>query len=185
MGVPEIPFALVLGTGLAAVALLIGLAVIVNRLSAPAATAFDADLVSSFSVAAYRPMERLLAEEDFEFLASLPGFRACMGRALRRERRRIFRVYLRDLSKDFRMLHGQARSLLRDLEQDRPDLVVALVKQSLRFEYGLFLAHASLAFHWAGVEPAPAKQLVRSAEWMHEQLQALMASPMPLGMQAS
>jgi hypothetical protein len=184
MGVPEMPYGLVLGSGLAAVVLLAGLAVIIRRLSMPAAAAFNADLVDSFSLASYGPMERLLTKEDSEFLASLPGYRPSTGQALRRERRRIYRAYLRALSRDFHMLHSQARCLLRDMQQDRPDLVVALVKQSLLFEWGLLLAHASLLLHWAGMEPAPATQLVRSAEWMYEQLHTLMASPVPLGVQA-
>ncbi len=177
MGVPDISLTLILGTGLAAVVLLSGLATIVRRLSNASSGQFDPDLVDSFSASAYRPMERLLSNEDFEFLASLPGFRPSTGRALRRERRRIFRMYLRDLSRDFHMLHGQARSLLRDLQQDRPDLVVALMKQGLKFEWGLVLAHVSLMLHWAGVENSRASELVRSAAWMQEQLHSLMAVP--------
>src|ERR1700687_4993862 len=49
----------------------------------------------------YRPMTRLLQEEDFQFLSSQPGFSPRLGRHFRTERRRIFRGYLRSLSKDF------------------------------------------------------------------------------------
>ena len=49
----------------------------------------------------YRPMERLLQEEDFRFLSSQPGFSARLGRRFRSQRRRVFRAYLRSLSMDF------------------------------------------------------------------------------------
>src|SRR5215471_20655160 len=58
-----------------------------------------------FSLARYEPMGRLLAEEDFVFLAAQPGYRPEIGAKLRRERRQIFRLYLRELSRDFHRLH--------------------------------------------------------------------------------
>ena len=184
MAVPDISVSLILSTGVAAAVLLSGLAILFRRLSRPALEAFNPDLVESFSPANYRPMERLLSKEDSEFLASLPGFRPATGRALRKARRRIFRAYLVELNRDFRMLHRQARALLRDLQEDRPDLVVALLKQSFQFECRIVMAHVSLTLHWAGLEPVPAQQLVRSAEWVQEQLHSLMASPVPLGVKA-
>src|SRR5438552_11799505 len=53
------------------------------------------------SLEKYRPMEPLLQEQDFRFLASQPGFSPQLGRRFRTERRRIFRGYLRHRRKDF------------------------------------------------------------------------------------
>src|SRR5688572_20360045 len=77
--------------------------------------------LDTFSVTRYRPMERLLSKEDFEFLASQPGYDPGMSRKLRAERRRIFRSYLRQLRIDFIRLHQVARLLVLYSPEDRPD----------------------------------------------------------------
>ena len=48
--------------------------------------AVDESLV--LSPGKYQPMERLLREDDFRFLASQPGYTPQLGRRLRAERRR-------------------------------------------------------------------------------------------------
>src|ERR1700688_1883270 len=60
----------------------------------------------------YRPMERLLGEADFRFLASQPGFSPKLGRRLRTERRQIFRGYLRNLRRDFGAVTAACHLLL-------------------------------------------------------------------------
>ena len=72
----------------------------------------DGDVSPNFSLDRYQPMGRLLDEEDLVFLKSQPGYRAEMGVRWRRERRRIFRLYLDELKDDFRRLHAQARELV-------------------------------------------------------------------------
>src|SRR5579862_6149188 len=62
-----------------------------------------------FSLARYEPIVRLVGEEDLEFLARQPGCRPEILAKLRRERRKILRMYLRELAADFRSLHRQAR----------------------------------------------------------------------------
>ena len=54
----------------------------------------------------YEPMRRLLGPEDHAFLATQPGFGRKLAARLRREHRRIFRMYLRDLAADFHSLHA-------------------------------------------------------------------------------
>ena len=65
----------------------------------------DPDWLGSFSVATYRPMERLLSEDDIRFLKSQPGYEPNMEKVLRSDRRKIFRTYLRSLGRDFNRLH--------------------------------------------------------------------------------
>src|SRR5271166_3889725 len=64
------------------------------------------------SLAHYEPMTRLLADEDFQFLAAQPGYRPEIGAKFRRERTRIFRMYLRELARDFHRLHAEARAMV-------------------------------------------------------------------------
>jgi hypothetical protein len=70
------------GATFVAVALLITFLALVRRVAAPSRTA-EGDLgtwLDSFSVARYRPMERLLSEADYEFLAAQPGYDPSIAR---------------------------------------------------------------------------------------------------------
>src|SRR5258708_38859278 len=84
----------------------------------------DADSYG-FTLENYGPMERLLAEEDFLFLQSQPGYRPEMGARWTRERRRLFRLYLAELRRDFWRLHAEARSLVAHAGADSGDLVTS------------------------------------------------------------
>jgi len=78
-----------------------------------------------FSIEKYRPMERLFSDEDYDFLAAQAGASAGITKRLRVARRRVFRQYLRCLSRDFDRLYTAAKFLLLHSPQDRPDLVSA------------------------------------------------------------
>ena len=81
----------------------------------------------------YSVMRRLIAEEDFEFLAAQPGYRPEIGARLRRDRRRIFRMYLRSLAQDFHSLHAAARKTVADAPERHADLVGMLVQCQVTF----------------------------------------------------
>ncbi len=106
-----------------------------------------------FSIARYQPVMRLGGEEDFDFLASLPGYRPATGARLRRERRRILRMYLRDLAQDFRALHAAARKLVADSPAHNSELVGLLLRYQLTFWRSMFLIELRLL--------APAARLPR------------------------
>jgi len=120
----------------------------------------------------YKPMARLLAEDEFERLTSL-GLTRRQVEHLRASRRRVFRQYLEGLQGDFRALHREARMLLRDSTEDRPDLAAELVKQYAVFQYSVALAHGRLAAHSLGLQPVDTKGLLESVRWMHQQVELL------------
>ena len=78
-------------------------------------------------------MARLLAAEDFEFLASHPGYRPEIASKLRRSRRRVFRLYLRELASDFHCLHARARKMVAESGEEQAALVSVLMRQQLAF----------------------------------------------------
>ena len=81
----------------------------------------------------YRPMSRLFAEEDFAFLSGQgPG----IIKRLRRQRREVLRLYLRELRADFQRLYALCR-ILAPKSQD-PNFAPLITQQALSF-YGLFL----------------------------------------------
>jgi hypothetical protein len=88
-----------------------------------------------FSVARYQPMARLMSDEDLQFLKSQPGYRPEIGKKFSRERRRVFRLYLQELARDFHRLHAHARSIAATLPADHSPLVGMLIRQQVRFWY--------------------------------------------------
>jgi hypothetical protein len=131
---------------------------------------------AEFSLARYEPMARLLSEEDFVFLAAQPGYRPEIGARLRRERRRIFRLYLRDLSADFHRLHAQARRMVANSGAEHSELVGILMRQQLIFWRGLLAIEVRLALSGVGLGQVDVRGLVEAIETMRLDL-ARFSSP--------
>jgi hypothetical protein len=112
----------------------------------------------------YRPMARLLRDEDLRFLQSRPGYRPEMGARLRRSHRRIFRMYLAELSADFRQLHAAARRIVADAPEQHSALVGMLMHQQLVFWRALVAIELRLALDGAGLGAADAQRLIQAVE---------------------
>lgn len=129
------------------------------------------------SVEKYRPMERLLREDDFRFLASQPGFSPQLGRRFRAERRRIFRGYLRHLKTDFGRVSLALRTLIVHSAEDRGDLAAAVVRQRLWFAFGMLAVEGRLFLHTAGLATVDVHGFIESMEQMQGQVRLLLGSP--------
>jgi hypothetical protein len=112
---------------------------------------WQGDNSEGFSLDRYQPMGCLLAEEDLLFLKSQPGYRAEIGVRWKRERRRIFRMYLDELKNDFRRLHAQAREIVAHSEADSADLVEVLMKQQMTFLWATTALEFRLMLQQVGV----------------------------------
>jgi hypothetical protein len=156
------------------------LVVLFRRLASPGPDALPSgEWWATFSLEKYRPMERLFAPEDYEFLAAHPGFTPALARRLQAERRKIFRRYLRCLSRDFDRLYIATKLLLLTAAEDRSELALALWKQRLSFKLGLVSVHAQLGLQTLGLGTVQVQGLVRAMERMREQLQLLSPQPAP------
>jgi hypothetical protein len=123
-----------------------------------------------FDIEHYRPMERLLSDEDLVFLESQPGYRAEIGKRWKRERRRIFRMYLGELRRDFGRLHAEARRLAAHAEAGSDDLVWMLMRQRLTFLCATAQLEARLALAAAGLGTVDAAPLIALLEAMRVDL---------------
>jgi hypothetical protein len=135
----------------------------------------DPNRARTFRASAYRPMERLLAEQDFEFLRLQPGYRPDVERRLRTERRAIFRHYLRNLGRDFRALESAVRELILTSPQDQSALLAELARQNLRFRFGVARVELRLALdaaHLGGARPEVG-HLIEAAQRMSVLLRTL------------
>jgi len=125
----------------------------------------------------YRPMARMLQEDDFQFLSTQPGFSPRMGRQFRTQRRRIFRAYLRSLSIDFSRLSMACHNLIIHAADDRGDLAKSLMRQRLMFTVGMVAIQGRLLLHTAGVGTVDVSGLVDSFAAMQGQIQMLLTPP--------
>jgi hypothetical protein len=103
------------------------------------------DWFRSYSIDSYRPIQRLLDESDYRFLESQPGYSPAIARELRSERKKICRIYLRQLRGDFQSLVRLGKLMMVQAAADRADLGSALWHLTLAFYWNLALVHASLA----------------------------------------
>ncbi len=133
----------------------------------------DLEWCRSFSLAKYRPMERLFVEEDYEFLAAQPGFNREIYRRLQAERRRVFRRYLHALGRDFDRLLGAAKILLVHSAEDRPDLAKMLVRQRLMFSYALATVHCRLVLQELGIGTVDVRPLVGALDSLRMELRSI------------
>jgi hypothetical protein len=147
------------------------LGVLFRRLIAPATvTACDPAWLEEFSIQKYRPMLRLLSEDDYEFLSTQSGYDPKIARKLRTERRRIFRSYLSNLVRDFHRLHLAARVALVYSAEDRPDLASKLLKQRLLFSFAVCSVETRLFLHSAGIGTVDVHGLLGTLDGIHAEI---------------
>ncbi len=120
----------------------------------------------------YRPMERLLDESDFEFIAA-QRIAPKMVSQLRNERRKIFRAYLRSLRMDYSRLTFTLKKVMLDSAVDRPDLAKVLFENKVLFTKTLMRVEFQLAVHSFGVGTVQINGLVEALDSMRRQLQVL------------
>ena len=126
-------------------------------------------------------MLRLLDESDIAFLANNSSCSSKTVKKLRQERRRIFRSYLSNLTRDFNRLHMAAKLRTLYSEHDRPELAAALLRQKLTFSFAILSIKVRLALHVFGVSPVRVSGLLESLDTMRIQLSDLTADSPALG----
>lgn len=142
-------------------------------IAGPKSLPVSVDWIDDLSVSRYRPMERLLSQADYRFLASQPGFDKKMLRSIRSERRRVFRGYLACLCRDFGLVLAALRLMMTYSAQDRGDLARILYKQQAMFAFGMVGVEWRLALHACGLGTVDVGGLVNVMESMRLQLRQM------------
>ena len=162
---------------LVVIALLVTLFVLVRRtISAGVELPLDSQWIAELSVDHYRPMLRLLDENDLKFLRSQPGFTSRMEAKLRAQRRQILRGYLRGLETDFRRVCTAVKLLMLQSELDRPDLASVLMQQQASFALGMAMVNVRLVFYRWGIASVDVSDLVKRFDAMRLELWSLAPS---------
>jgi hypothetical protein len=115
----------------------------------PTNRSMPAAWMNEMSADRYRPMMRLLDEEDFEFLRSQPGVTARQVARLRAQRCRIFRDYLHSLNADFRRVAMALKVVIAESGEDRADLAGLLLRRQAQFAWTMIRVQCRLVlFTW-------------------------------------
>lgn len=135
------------------------------------ASPVNASGASSLTADRYKPMLRLLAQDDFAFLPADRG----LQRAIRAKRRQLFRGYLRCLTRDYALLLAGVRAVMVQSGVDRPDLAQALAKNRVLFAIAMCKVEFRLALHTAGIGSVDISGLVEALEMLRTQVTLLSA----------
>jgi hypothetical protein len=120
----------------------------------------------------YRPMLRLLADDDLAFIATEQKLR----KSLRTQRRIVFRGYLRCLAKDYAMLLAGVRDAMVRSGVDRPDLARALARNRVLFALAMCKVEFRLTLHATGAGSVDISGLVEAVEALRSQVGAMNAA---------
>ena len=112
----------------------------------------------------YTILARLTSEDDAQFLQGLPGAGPGLAGRLRRERRSILRLYLRELAADFHCLHAEARRLVAEAPEEHVDLVGVLMRQQIAFWRNLAVLEARLTLAPLGLAQVDIRPLLETVE---------------------
>jgi hypothetical protein len=162
---------------IAAAAILIGLISMWIKLArdfaSPQRLPVTADWIDELSVERYRPMLRLLSQEDLQLLRKQPGCTPQMVAAFRIQRAQIFRMYLHQLESDFKRLCMALKVVMVQSKYDRPDLALVLLQNQVTFVYGLTMVRFQSACYRYGIGAVDVTYLLKRIDGLRLELRTL------------
>lgn len=126
---------------------------------------------AGFSPDRYEPMARLTTGDDLDFLRRSRCHKSGIVARWDRARRRVLRLYLKDLADDFRTLHAEARALVAESPEQYSDLVGVLIRQQASFWRAMAGVRIRLALSSLGMGPADVRALVNCLEAMRQEIE--------------
>jgi len=119
----------------------------------------------------YRPMLRLLQEEDLEFLRRQPGATPALVRRFRAQRCRAFRGYLRWLSVDFDRACDALMVVMVNSPYDRADLLSAFIRSRFGFASSMLVVRCQLFLYRRKLAKVDIARLVGQFDGVRAHLQ--------------
>jgi hypothetical protein len=161
----------------AASVLFIGLVLVLVKLTrhfaSPQHLPVTAEWIEELSIERYRPMLRLLNQEDLHFLQAQPDFTKQMASTFCIQRCQIFEGYLRDLDNDFKRVCMALKVLMVCSAHDRPDLASVLVRSQMTFAYGIIVVRFQMVLYRYGVGNVDVTALVELFDGWRLELRTL------------
>jgi hypothetical protein len=139
------------------------------------------DWLDALSTERYRPMLRLLDEEDLRFLRKQPGFTSQMAARFRAQRCRILWEYLRSMQVDFGRICTALKIVMAQSQQDRSDLASALVRSQITFTCGMVAIQFRLLLYRWGFGKVEVTSLVKVFDGMRQELRTFVPAEVSVG----
>lgn len=125
----------------------------------------------------YRPMFRLLDDDDVRFLRSQPGATPAMVKRLRRQRCQVFRGYLRSLERDFALVYEALMLIMVHSQSDRRDLIRTILVSRLKFTIAIYRVRCRLFLYRWDVGHESVANILGLFEGLQLELLALAPTP--------
>jgi len=146
-----------------------------NRISSSSSSPSDAfragvsegwsdEWFEEFSAFRFLPMRRLLSGEEEEYWMQSTEGSEFRRNEFRAERRRLFRGYLQLIASDFARLSQGVRLCVVRATEDRTADISRLVSLEWSLRKLLWQAELRLLFHWLGVKPVDATELINALQ---------------------
>ena len=164
-----------------AIVLVWALVELFRRFGSPQQFPVTVEWIDELSVERYRPMLRLLNQEDVHFLRTQPGFTKQMATKFRIQRCQLFQEYLRHLDNDFRRICSALKVLMVQSKQDRPDLASLLLRNQITFTYRMMMVQARLVCYRHGFGNVDVTGLVKLFDGMRLELRTLVPAELGAG----
>jgi hypothetical protein len=127
----------------------------------------------------YRPMLRLLDEEDVRFLRKQPGFTPQMAAQFRAQRCQILREYLRSIQVDFVRICTALKIVMAQSRQDRSDLASALLRSQITFTCAMAAVQVRLLLYRWGFGKVEVTSLLKVFDGMRLELRMFVPAKAP------
>jgi hypothetical protein len=132
--------------------------------------------INELSTDKYRNMMRLLSREGIEELRSRPDYSHQMAAEFRKERSRLFKEYLSEMSVDFERICIAIRVLMLNSRYDRPDLASTLIQSQVMFSLATASLRIRLFFYTLGWCEGDASEVCRIFDAMRLELRSCIPS---------
>jgi hypothetical protein len=170
----------VLGASIAAALIAVSLGILLVRMLGYRRPAAADEALSEISLSRYQPMAQLMAGDDLQFLSGQPGVTRVQRQRFKRNRRRIFRLYLHELTADFQSLHRKAREIVAESPEGHGALVGSVLRLQVDFWRFLALIELQLVLDQIGVGAVDSRRLLETINALHASVSRASSSPGPV-----
>jgi hypothetical protein len=129
--------------------------------------------IEELSIERYRPMLRLLNQEDLQFLHAQPRSTPQMITLFRIQRCQLFQKYLKHMENDFKRICMALKVLTVQAEHDRPDLVSVLLRSQMMFAYGMIMLQFQLVLYRYGIATVDVTRILKPFDCLRLELRTL------------
>ncbi len=121
----------------------------------------------------YRAMLRLFDDAEIQFLRNQPGYSPEIERRFRKNRCDVAGGYLCEMQTDFRRICAVLKIIIVQSQQDRPDLVSALMRSQWAFSRGVLAYEFRMLLFRYGLPGFDVPEIFRIFEGMRLELRTL------------